>query len=323
MRPATEADLDALVEMFNRESVNLTGTEQYTADDIRTEWTSPGFSLDKDTRIIDGSSGPVGYVEVWNTSKPYVRPVAWHSIDPSVTSDEPAQQLLLWAKERALEKLGLAPPDARVIFQTFALEQDTAAIRRITGLGMTEQRRYYRMEIELTDEIIPPAIPDGYTIRTMRPGEERSTYHVIHLAFADHYGRPRDTDEEEQFTDWKHYFTDNDEFDPQLAFVAEDSCGELVGASICWPRLGPQTDLGWIEELGVVPDHRRRGLAEALLRHSFIAFKKRGNARAGLGVDATSLTGATRLYERCGMRVVRTNISYETELRAGIDYRKQ
>jgi len=39
----------------------------------------------------------------------------------------------------------------------------------------------------------------------------------------------------------------------------------------------------------------------------------------GLGVDAGSLTGATRLYERAGMRPIRQFDTYELELRPGRD----
>lgn len=36
-------------------------------------------------------------------------------------------------------------------------------------------------------------------------------------------------------------------------------------------------------------------------------------------MDAESLTGALRLYERAGMHVIRQVISYEKEIRAGVD----
>ena len=39
----------------------------------------------------------------------------------------------------------------------------------------------------------------------------------------------------------------------------------------------------------------------------------------GLGVDAQSLTGATRLYEKAGMHVDRQYANYEKELRPGED----
>ena len=61
------------------------------------------------------------------------------------------------------------------------------------------------------------------------------------------------------------------------------------------------------------------GLGLALLHHTFREFYKRGKERVGLGVDATSLTGATRLYERAGMHVQKTFHNYELELRPGTE----
>jgi hypothetical protein len=44
---------------------------------------------------------------------------------------------------------------------------------------------------------------------------------------------------------------------------------------------------------------------------AFAAFRERGLMRAGLGVDAESLTGAHRLYESAGMRVSASFDIYE------------
>ena len=62
-----------------------------------------------------------------------------------------------------------------------------------------------------------------------------------------------------------------------------------------------------------------RGIALALLHHAFREFKKRGQQRVGLGVDATSLTGANRLYEEAGMKPTRQINVFEKELRSGVD----
>jgi ribosomal protein S18 acetylase RimI-like enzyme len=64
-------------------------------------------------------------------------------------------------------------------------------------------------------------------------------------------------------------------------------------------------------------------LGIALLLHSFSEFYRRGKYKVGLGVDSQNLTGATRLYERAGMHVARTYISYEKELRAGAEMSTQ
>ena len=69
--------------------------------------------------------------------------------------------------------------------------------------------------------------------------------------------------------------------------------------------------LGWVRILGVLPEHRRRGLGQALLRHTFAEFGSRGFRVVGLGVDAENPTGAVSVYERAGMHVERTNLIFE------------
>ncbi len=59
-----------------------------------------------------------------------------------------------------------------------------------------------------------------------------------------------------------------------------------------WRRWGCGVPGGW------------RGLGLALLQHTFRAYYQQGKDKVALGVDAESLTGATRLYEKAGMKVV-------------------
>jgi mycothiol synthase len=72
-----------------------------------------------------------------------------------------------------------------------------------------------------------------------------------------------------------------------------------------------------VNELGVRRAWRKRGLGSALLKHAFVAFHADGKKRAGLGVDASSLTGALKLYEGAGMRIQRQFNMYEKEMRPG------
>jgi ribosomal protein S18 acetylase RimI-like enzyme len=53
-----------------------------------------------------------------------------------------------------------------------------------------------------------------------------------------------------------------------------------------------------------------------LLRTAFRELWRRGHTQIGLEVDAANETGATRLYERAGMRVTRRYDTYERRLDA-------
>jgi ribosomal protein S18 acetylase RimI-like enzyme len=87
---------------------------------------------------------------------------------------------------------------------------------------------------------------------------------------------------------------------------------ELVGAV----TFQPTSRSGWIEELGVRPTWRRRGLGQALLHRAFAGLRELGMDSARLNVDAGNETGAVRLYERVGMRVRREWLIYEKAVAA-------
>jgi ribosomal protein S18 acetylase RimI-like enzyme len=110
----------------------------------------------------------------------------------------------------------------------------------------------------------------------------------------------------------------DDSYDPALWFLAVEG-QELVAICIC-RRYGPEEkDTGYISSLGVRRAWRRQGIAQALLLHAFGEFYNRGTYKVDLGVDAESLTGATELYKKVGMSVIRQFDMYEKVLRPGRD----
>jgi ribosomal protein S18 acetylase RimI-like enzyme len=94
-------------------------------------------------------------------------------------------------------------------------------------------------------------------------------------------------------TEWLAFMTTGSDYDPGCWFLAETQSGRLAGVCLNWST-------GWVKDLAVRPEWRRRGLGEALLRHSFHELFRRGVRRIGLKVDSNNGTGAPRLYERLG-----------------------
>jgi mycothiol synthase len=146
---------------------------------------------------------------------------------------------------------------------------------------------------------------------------------AVREAFKDHWGY-LDTPFEEERERWLHHMDTDAEFDPSLWFLAMDG-EEIAGISLCKWKAFDDPDMGWVNILGVRRPWRRRGVALALLRHSFREFYARGRCKIGLGVDAQSLTGATRVYEKAGMRSDprRELLLYEKELQSGREIRTQ
>lgn len=76
-----------------------------------------------------------------------------------------------------------------------------------------------------------------------------------------------------------------------------------------------QDDWGAIQNLGIVPEHRGRGLGSILLMRSALGFQRIGLQRMHLEVT-TENTGAVRLYERLGFR--RAQVVYKAAEVAGV-----
>lgn len=108
--------------------------------------------------------------------------------------------------------------------------------------------------------------------------------------------------------EWRARQLERDDFDPSLWSVAKDG-DEVAGAVI--GGVDAELDAGWIPTVGVRRRWRRRGLGGALLRASFAAFVRAGCPTVALGVDSAGTTGATRLYEREGMRVAFTTLCFQ------------
>ena len=150
------------------------------------------------------------------------------------------------------------------------------------------------MEVSLEAAPPEPWSPDGIEIRPMRTGEEQDAYHVHQEAFEDTW-EPIHWSYEE----WTHAYVEPSHFERGLWFLAWDG-PDPCGVAIC-RRHSTALDLGWVAVLGVRRDWRRRGIGHALLSYAFDAFVRRRLARAGLGVDSESPTGANALYEDVGM----------------------
>jgi ribosomal protein S18 acetylase RimI-like enzyme len=156
------------------------------------------------------------------------------------------------------------------------------------------------------------------TIRSFVPGQDDEGFAVaMQEGFRDHWGFV-ETPLEDDLRDWRAFMENTPHFDPELFLLAMD--GARVAGTLCGiaqPGEGPPK--GWIFGLCVLRPWRRRGLAQAMLLHSFGQLYARGMWCIGLGVDADSLTGATRLYEKVGMHVERRHEMWEKELRSGIE----
>ncbi|UCG23764.1 MAG: GNAT family N-acetyltransferase [Chloroflexota bacterium] len=318
-RPATMADLEPAVKLFEICSKHMIGRPEATLSDVRAEWLLPDFDLETSTRVVLTPEGRlVGYAEVWDIDETPVNIWVWGRVHPDYEGQGIGSTLMDWARSRARQALNRVPDDVRVVMRSGTYSTYKPGHQLLKDHGMTPIRHFFTMAIELAERPPGPTWPAGITVRPMKgPEEARDVVWAVDNAFRDHWGYVEQPFEKE-LEHWLHFMKHEEHFDPDLWYLAMDG-DEIAGVSLCMPQSREDKDMGWVRVLGVRRPWRRKGLGLALLHYSFGEFYKSGKARVGLGVDASSLTGATRLYERAGMHPIRQWDTYELELRPGRD----
>lgn len=324
-RPADMQDLEACVALMNVAFRELKGVDLFSCEDIGQDWQTPGFNLETDTRLVITPDGEIaGYYELWDLLQPSVRVNIWGLTHPNHHNCGIGTYLLDWAEERAWLAVERAPAAARVVIQSNVPTINPVAGKLFANCGYRLIRHSLRMVIEMNGIPPRPQWPAGLAVRTFKAGsDEVKVVQAIRDSFKDHWGYI-DTPFEEEFERWKHRIEKSPDFNPSLWFLAVDG-EEIAGISLCREKFYDDPDMGWVSTLGVRRPWRRKGLGLALLHHSFRELYRLGKLRVGLGVDAQSLTGATRLYQKAGMRPdpTRQYDLYEKELRPGIELSTQ
>ena len=298
VRRPTDADLLPVVELMRRVEEDDTGEAEWDEKQLREHWET--IDRDRDVWLVDVDGRLAGYVDL--EVRPGGRMMSDGYVDPDVRGRGVGSELLRLVDAEARERM--EGTEGRVYLQN-ATTADAGDFYRARGFETVRRFRRMATDLEREPQVVVPA---GVELRRIVPGEEREIHELLEDAFSEHWEHRRRTYEEYA----KRTFA-REEYDPTLCVVAEAD-GELAGASLnFWKDMG---DWGWIGVIGVVPRFRGRGIGEALLLESFAELWRRGERRVALGVDAQNETGATRLYERVGMRTLWEAAVWEKELRA-------
>lgn len=287
----------------------IEGLVETTLEDVKLWWQDPDFDIASDAWTVRSPAGMlVALASVMYEQ--HVRLYAGCDVHPEYLGQGIGSYLLHLSEARAVLHIPEAAPEARVAMLTRANMHDSQRIHLLEKHGFQHIRASWRMNIELSAVPSTPTWPEGLTLRTLAADRSmaRAVYEADEEAFADHWGHMSHTYEE-----FERWTMQREQFDPTLWFLVMAG-NEIAGLALCQDEkeLG-----GWVHSLAVRRPWRRKGLGLALLYHAFGEFYRRGIHSVSLGVDAQNLTGATRLYERAGMHIVKQYNTYEKELRAG------
>jgi mycothiol synthase len=297
IRLARPDDLRPVVELLNRVPLELYGEPEFTEDQVLLWWRDPKseqWVVERADGALAGVAG-IGIHDEGPGRKMFL----------GVTSaPEAARRLLRHAEERARE---LAAPEAVVRTQFDSADEDKWTFWEEAGYRLV--RHWFHMSIDLGGDLQEATWPEGIRPRPFfRGADDRDAYEADMEAFADHWDFSPT-----EYERWRLWTVERPEFDPSL-WVLADADGEIAGFSFNDPHRSGVPGVGRVSALAVRRPWRRRGLGLALLQESFRVLRGAGFTEARLEVDAANPTGAVRLYERAGMHVIRTYVTYEKQL---------
>ena len=291
VRAPSEEAAPAIAALLDEHAQAAFGEPDVSVDEIRSWFARPKVQI----RVAERDGAFVGYMDL------ALEDSGRYPIDLRTLDAEAAALLLHEAEEIGREQGAQA-------LRSFVQGDDPVLRPVLDDAGWHPIRYSFQMRIELDDDLPEPVWPEGLSPRNVRSGEEERVYEASMDAFADHWDFHRIP-----FDEWSSYNLDHG-FEPSLWWLVDDG-EELAALSLNSWHFSGDPHFGWVGILGVRPHWRRRGLATALLRHSFRDFRARGATRVGLGVDGENTTGAVRLYESVGMQVARRTDAYEKVLR--------
>jgi mycothiol synthase len=297
--------------MMNAETEAFIGVPIASTEWVANMWTAPSADPEADFAVVHTEAGDLaGYLLVQG-HPPYTEVFAVGVVALPYHGLGLGAAIVAETERRAGRLVDLAPPQRRVVVHAGALADEPRASALLTEHGYVEVRRLSQMQIDFEGAPAEPGPVPGIEVRRLVEGEENAVYACLVEAFEDDWSEGFPSEE-----DWIHrHVTATESFQPELWWLAFDG-PRLAGALIGQPHADENASLGYVGLLGVRRAFRGRGIAEALLRTSFVQFHGLGRRGVCLHVDTESTTGATRLYERVGMAIHPRFATWEKELRA-------
>ena len=317
LRPATLDDAQEIVHLRNACAVERTGKPATNLQAIRGMMRMPGLDLETDTLLALDPQGQLAGFALVQDNPPNPLIYALTEVGPRYWRTGVGAALCRWIEERAREAIPELEPGARVALLQQRLSTDEAGRELLLGEGYRVVRHNFRMTIELEGPPPPAVEPEGIAIRPFdRDREGRALIRALREAFRDNWGYV-DRGLETEYERWMHILDRDPDCDPAPYWLVALDGEEIAGFALCHPEMSEDPEMAWVYVVGVRPVWRRRGIALALLQHGFGALYQGGKRKVSLEVDAENPTGATRLYEKAGMRVERRHETFEKELRPG------
>jgi mycothiol synthase len=310
-RRPTLDDLDTILAVVHASDIASVGEPDFSPEDVREALFAPNVDPARDSWL---AMDPTGAVVAWaylENPKRAVREFAEVYVHPErgLPAQAPLLDLLLARTAERAAEFGYDPITVRA--GAVPTEQRWADTLRAAGFAF--HTRYSRMRRGLDGiDPTPPPPPPGVAIRPVRHDDEaelRLFHHILDTAFRDTTDHQPSTYEQWRAQldalpsiAWDEWF---------LATVDGEPAGVLQSADQAHGN-----NEGWVKNLAVLREHRRRGVGGALLARAFATYAAKGCVYAGLGVHLENPTAPASLYRSMGMTALYSADLYERQVAA-------
>jgi mycothiol synthase len=302
-----EADLPAVVELRREIAAVTPGSLPVSESELREKMLGPVPDWKQEYILWEEDGSLDGMLEVHTSELPDSDPVVYLGarVRPVARERGLGEAMIARGEELARQWRGVGAE-----LEISSLRDSTWAVSLIERMGFVPARVFERMAMELSAPVLPEPAASGYYVRPLAGVDEVDAWNAVYnVAFRDHYDFHAITRQQ------RLRYMEQPSHVPEFDLVAAALDGSM--AAFCWIIRRDEDDGGvtWVVDLvGTHPEHRRRGLAGALISAGLAGIQERGGRRVLLEVDSNSPTGANRLYERLGFRVETAMIDFRKRL---------
>jgi ribosomal protein S18 acetylase RimI-like enzyme len=308
-RPPITDDVPAIV-ILHDVCCDADDTHRAAPSEILDFWESKGITPSTDALVGFADDGEL-VATIWSIVSPGAetkRRAFGHEnrIHPEYRTDAVRDFALGWWEARSRQRFAEHDDELPRLLYQYVYQHEVAEIEYYESRGYEIVRYFHELGRDLLDPLDPVVLPDEIDVRPMETNRGDALT-VRNAAFRDHWGGQPVSSEQ-----WPEFFTGA--YLPGVSYVAYDGgipVAYLIAARFPhdfedrgWPHF-------WIEGIGTVRSHRRRGIATGLIATAMEAMKKDGMEYAILDVDAENSTGAYSVYEDLGFRQLRAEVALE------------
>lgn len=287
------------------------------AEEVSDLFTSPHIDRDLDLRVceIDGELIGYGIVDHSTSGERLERAVLFGGVHSDHRGRGIGAQLLQWQTERASEQLAVTDQRLPAYLMSYVYDFEDRTLGLLEAHGFERARFDHEMLRSLGQLPAEPKV-EGIRIRPWLEADHEPARIVFNASFADHWGSTSRSSEY-----WEHMVrSEGNRLD--LSFVAVDETTDEIVALALNGHFPDDYEIngrldGWIQSLGTLRSHRKRGIASGLIVQSMHAFVAAGLDHAMLGVDTENPSGAYGIYGDLGFERQHTVITVRKTVRTG------